>query len=129
MSMSVSFVPTSAYDPLHVQYMRSYDTPFAVSMQRVPHSLSLHPTGRFPVASATGSLYVVVTEFDGYIHAEAMAARTHISYHHAYLKMSSTFSHSKKSEVVGVVFKRANVAGVSACGHSFCVDVPVEFRN
>ena len=63
------FLPSTPAEANHV-YVR---------MQRLPHRLSSDLTGRFPVPSITGSQYVLVTEFDGYIHVESMNSRSHNS--------------------------------------------------
>ena len=49
-------------------------------MLRLPLSAASDLTGRFPVASATGSQYILVTVMDGYIHVEPMTSRTHTEY-------------------------------------------------
>ena len=70
---------TSTNDPI-ISHTPAESNHVYLSIQRLSHQLSSDLTGRFPVTSDTGSLYVLVTECDGYIHAEAMASRSHPSY-------------------------------------------------
>ena len=63
-----------------------------VRMQKLPHQLSSDLTGRFPIPSTTGSQYVLVTEYEGYIHAEAMASRNHIEYVRAFKNVVKFFT-------------------------------------
>ena len=68
-----------------------------VQMLRLPSSASADLTGRFPVTSTTGSQYVLVTVMDGYIHLEAMAARTHTEYVRCFKRMVTFFGeHNRK---------------------------------
>ena len=46
----------------------------------LPHILSADLTGKFPVTADSGAQYVLISEMDGYIHAEAMTSRHHSAY-------------------------------------------------
>ena len=59
---------------------------------QLPHTVSSDLTGRFPISSDTGSQYVLISEMDGYIHAEPMASRTHTDYVRAFKKIVAFFS-------------------------------------
>lgn len=58
----------------------------------LPHTVSSDMTGRFPISSDTGSQYVLISEMDGYIHAEPMASRTHTDYVRAFKRIVAFFS-------------------------------------
>lgn len=46
----------------------------------LPHTISADLTGRFPVTAHSGAQYVLISEMDGYIHAEPMISRHHTAY-------------------------------------------------
>lgn len=58
----------------------------------LPHTVSSDLTGRFPVSSYTGTQYVLISEMDGYIHAEPMASRAHTDYVRAFKRIVAFFS-------------------------------------
>ena len=44
------------------------------------HTVSADLTGKFPITAHSGAQYVLISEMDGYIHAEPMASRHHTAY-------------------------------------------------
>ena len=56
------------------------------------HTLFADATGRFPVRSASGSEYFLVTVFDGYIHIELLRNRSHLEYIAAFERTLNFFA-------------------------------------
>ena len=51
-----------------------------VKVLPLPHTVSADLNGRFPVTAHSGAKYILISEMDGYIHAEPMMSRHHTAY-------------------------------------------------
>ena len=63
-----------------------------VKIIRLPNTVSSDLTGRFPTPSDTGNQYILISEMDGYVHAEAMLSRTHTEYARSFKRVVAFFS-------------------------------------
>ena len=75
-------IPTSTEDVRRVY----------VKIIRLPNTVSSDLTGRFPTLSDTGNQYILISEMDGYVHAEAMLSRTHTEYVRSFKRVVAFFS-------------------------------------
>ena len=51
-----------------------------VKVVRLPNTVSSDLTGKFPVQADSGAQYILISEMDGYIHADPLASRHHTAY-------------------------------------------------
>ena len=63
-----------------------------VKMVRPPHTVSSDLTGKFPVQADSGAQYILISEMDGYIHAEPLASRHHTAYISSFTRTISFFT-------------------------------------
>lgn len=63
-----------------------------VKIIQIPHTVSADLTGKFPVTADTGAQYVLISEMDGYIHAEPMSSRYHTAYMTSFSKTIEFFT-------------------------------------
>ena len=63
-----------------------------VKILQIPHTVSADLTGKFPVTADSGAQYVLISEMDGYIHAEPMSSRHHTAYITSFSKTIEFFT-------------------------------------
>ena len=63
-----------------------------VKLVRLPHTVSSDLTGKFPVQADSGAQYILISEMDGYIHAEPLASRHHTAYISSFTRTIAFFT-------------------------------------
>lgn len=63
-----------------------------VKVVRLPHTVSSDLTGKFPVQADSGAQYVLISEMDGYIHADPLSSRHHTSYISSFTRTIAFFT-------------------------------------
>ena len=63
-----------------------------VKVVRLPNTVSSDLTSKFPVQADSGAQYVLISEMDGYIHADPLASRHHTAYISSFTRTIAFFT-------------------------------------
>lgn len=63
-----------------------------VKVVHLPHTVSSDLTGKFPVQADSGAQYILISEMDGYIHADPLASRHHTAYISSFTRTIAFFT-------------------------------------
>ena len=76
----------------HIPVSKASANHACVKVLPLLQTVSADLTGKFPITAKTGAQYVLISEMDGYIHAEPMASRHHTAYSAGFTRTIAFFA-------------------------------------